>query len=284
MVEIEQILWDFLRGVRQGSFHDDAILVKGCKNKLEKVVAAATSESRTLQTTDGVEEKRCPTEARLHAEEQASTEKELTTPGEDGKTSFPPPPLVTPTPQTTAMRDKKRDTSDQRGERDTASTTKSVPSVSDFAPKRKQKQSNLPSPPTRGEFFIWFPFEEFGDLSVSDGILRFFLEASRPAGNPLACNLTVQQVAKWYVHKLSLGAFSRYTPRGHTRGVQAFWANLGKWSKSGLEELEEAAVWCRRVGTANKVAHAKRDREVREKLEEKREWSPAGEKINWEEF
>ncbi len=278
MEEIETILWDFLRGVRQGSFRDDAILVKACTKKVEIVVADVLSQSRTLQTTESIEEKDCLREKSNEGEIPEG--EELTTRGDNGTLEAAPPPITPTQPLET---DKERGTSDQRGERDTSGVSKS--SIAEFGTIRKKKNPNSPSPPTRGEFFIWFPFEEFGDISVSDGILKFFLDASRPAGNPLACNLTVLQVAKWYVWKLSLGAFSRYTPRGHTRGVQAFWANLGKWNKSGLEELEEAAVWCRRVGTAGKVAHAKRDRELRENIERERKNYPrGGDSIEWEEF
>ncbi len=281
MAEIEDILWDFLRGVRQGSFRDDAILVKSFS---EKIVMGMEGSAGTPQSAESIEERGDPPSTRTGDKVQASTKKSLTNPRGSGKTTSPPPP-ITPTPPTTATTDKnKKDTSDQQGERDTGSTSKPAASIAEFGTVRKQKQKNLPSPPTRGEFFIWFPFEEFGDLSVSDGILKFFLDASRPAGNPLACNLTVLQVAKWYVWKLSLGAFSRYTPRGHTRGVQTFWANLGKWNTSGLEELEEAAVWCRRVGTAGKLKHVKRDREIRDKLHEKGKGDFKGPDIPWEEF
>jgi len=267
MDEIEELLWDFLRGVRQGSYRDDPDLVKGCKNKVEELMAASMPQSRTLEVRESVEER-----IDTSKEVIAQMREELTNPEGSDNVKTSPPPLANPPPYIKEPRER-------------AATTKSKASISDFRVEQKQIQSktNLPKPPTRGDFFIWFPFGEFGDISVSDGILRFFLEASSPAGNPLACNLEPKQVAMWYVHKLSLDAFSRYTPKGHTRGVKAFWANLGKWSTSGLVELEEAATWCRRVGTANAVKAKKLDAELQEKLKEERR-AFKGPDIAWEEF
>ena len=258
MTEIETILWDFLRGVRQGSFRDDPDLVKGYKNKLE---ALGMPQSRASEGQESIER-------RINTSKEALAKMEELTSPEGSDTVKTAPPPITPTHQ--------------------IEETKSKPSIADFGVPRKQKQNksdpSFPQPPTRGEFFVWFPWEEFGDLSVTDGILKFFLSAASPTGNPMGCNLTPKQVAQWYVHKLSLDAFSRYTPRGHTQGVKAFWANLGKWSKSGIEELEEAATWCRRVGTANAVKHRQQDSELQEKLQKERERTLKGPDIPWEEF